>query len=110
MQTRTGIIDVMALTPMSAREAGSAAAGGFARRQCAPVAGPSSKNAAGLLAVAFVVSCCHLKQGWTTFVGDSVARGDTTIPVRAGAGKIVSGGAVERVDVWRGRRWRGRRR
>ena len=77
--------------PLSAREVGSAAAGGFARRQCAPVAGPSSKNAAALLAVAFVASCCHLKQVWTTFVGDSISGcGDTTIPVQTGAGKIVS--------------------
>ena len=57
---------------MSAREVGLAAVGGSARRQCAPVAGASSKNPAGLLAVAFVASCCHLKQVWTTFVGDSV--------------------------------------
>ena len=62
--------DAMALTPLSAGDGDSAAARGFARRPCAPVAGSSSKNPAGLLAVAFAASCCHLKE-WTTFVSDS---------------------------------------
>ena len=33
---------------------------------------PHSKNPAGLLAVAFVASCCHMKEDWTTFVSDAV--------------------------------------
>ena len=43
------------------------------------------KIPAGLLAIALAASCCRLKEEWTAFVGG------TTISVRAGAGRIVSG-------------------
>ena len=55
--------DVVALTPLSARE-------GEVRQRREDLRGdrarllraPHSKNPAGLLAVAFAASCCHLKE------------------------------------------------
>ena len=78
---------MVALTPLSAREGGRQRREHLRGDRARLLRAPHSKNPAGLFVVAFVASCCYLKEEWTTFVSGSVR----TIPVRAGAGRIVSG-------------------
>ena len=61
---------MVALAPLSTREVGSAAAGDLRGDYARLLRAPHSKNPARLLAVAFVASCCHLKEDWTTSVSD----------------------------------------